>query len=106
LLGYVRLCAQERGNEFLHLGGGVGGYKDSLYAFKSGFSRRRHSFLTLRLITDEEKYRYLVGLRARALNAEAEDLLKSDFFPAYRYPSPEDNGQGYGHRRIGAHSES
>jgi hypothetical protein len=105
LLDYVRLWAKERGNEFLHLGGGVGGYKDSLYAFKSGFSRRRHSFLTLRLIMDEAKYRYLVGLRARALNAEAEDLLKSDFFPAYRYPSPEDNGQGYGPRGIGAHSE-
>src|SRR5438132_770056 len=72
LLDYVRLWAQERGNEFLHLGGGVGGCKDSLYAFKSGFSKRRHSFLTLRLVTDEEKYQYLVGLRARALNAKAE----------------------------------
>jgi hypothetical protein len=106
LLDYVRLWAQERGNEFLHLGGGVGGGKDSLYAFKAGFSRRRHSFLTLRLITDEEKYRDLVGLRARALNAEAEDLLKSDFFPAYRYPSPEGNGQRIWAPGIEAHSES
>lgn len=84
LLDYVRLWAKERGNEFLHLGGGVGGFKDSLYTFKAGFSRQRHSFLTLRLIVDQEKYDYLVHLRARSLNIQPEELLKSNFFPAYR----------------------
>ncbi len=84
-LHYTRLWAKERGNEFLHLGGGLGGSKeDSLYTFKSGFSRQRHNFLTLRLITDEEKYRYLVDIRAKALNTQAEELLNSNFFPAYR----------------------
>lgn len=81
---FVRLWAKERGNEFLHLGGGVGGAKDSLYNFKAGFSKQRYNFLTLRLITDEEKYRYLVDLRAKALNTESEKLLQSKFFPAYR----------------------
>lgn len=86
LLHYVRLWAKERGNNFLHLGGGIGGSnKDSLYTFKSGFSKQRHDFLTLRLITDEEKYRYLVDLRAKNLNTLPEQLLKSDFFPAYRF---------------------
>lgn len=84
LLDYVRLWSKERGNEFLHIGGGVGGSKDSLYTFKSGFSRQRHNFLTLRLITDEEKYRHLVELRAESLNIQAEELFKSTFFPAYR----------------------
>ncbi|MDZ7959730.1 MAG: GNAT family N-acetyltransferase [Aulosira sp. DedQUE10] len=85
LLHYVRLWAKERGNEFLHLGGGVGGSKeDSLYTFKSGFSRQKHNFMTLRLITDEEKYQYLVDLRAKALKIQAEELLNSYFFPAYR----------------------
>lgn len=85
LLDYVRFWAKERGNEFLHLGGGVGGStEDSLYTFKSGFSRQRHNFLTLRLITDEKKYFHLVELRAKSLNTQAEELLKSIFFPAYR----------------------
>lgn len=85
LLHYVRLWAKERGNEFLHIGGGVGGSTtDSLYTFKSGFSRQRHHFLTLKLITDEEKYYSLVNLRAKALNTQAEALLSLDFFPAYR----------------------
>jgi hypothetical protein len=87
LLHFVRLWAKERGNEFLHLGGGVGGTKeDKLYVFKSGFSRQRHPFLTLRLITDEEKYLHLTHLRAKALNMQVDSLLNSSFFPAYRAP--------------------
>jgi len=85
LLDYVRFWAKERGNEFLHLGGGIGGSKeDSLYKFKSGFSRQRHNFLTLRLITDQEKYLHLVELRAKSLNTQPEELLQSNFFPVYR----------------------
>lgn len=84
MFDYIRFWAKERGNAFLHLGGGVGGGKDSLYHFKVGFSKQRHTFLTLRLIIDEEKYRHLVELRAKSLNKEAEKLLNTDFFPAYR----------------------
>jgi hypothetical protein len=84
LLDYVRLWAKKRGNEFLHLGGGVRGSKDSLHTFKTGFSRQRHNLLTLRLITDEEKYHHLVELHAKSLNTKVEELLKTDFFPAYR----------------------
>jgi hypothetical protein len=69
----------------LHLGGGVGGStEDSLYTFKSGFSQLSHKFLTLRLITDEEKYHHLVNLRAKVLEVTPSDLLQSNFFPAYR----------------------
>ncbi len=84
MFDYVRFWAKERGNKFLHLGGGVGAAKDSLYNFKAGFSKQRHPFLTLRLITDQEKYLYLVELRAKYLKTEPETLLKSKFFPAYR----------------------
>lgn len=86
LLDYVRYWAKARGNEFMHLGGGVGGSTtDSLYTFKSGFSRQRHQFLTLRLITDEEKYHDLVNWRAEVLNVKVDELLNSSFFPAYRF---------------------
>ncbi|KYC40115.1 FemAB family protein [Scytonema hofmannii PCC 7110] len=82
---YARYWAQEHGYEFLHLGGGVGGStEDSLYTFKSGFSQLTHKFLTLRLITDEEKYHQLVNLRAKVLGVTASELLQSNFFPAYR----------------------
>ena len=84
LLHHARLWAKERGNEFLHIGGGVGGNKDKLFTFKSGFSRQRHQFLTLRLIVDESKYNYLVEARAKELNIESSKLFDSDFFPAYR----------------------
>jgi hypothetical protein len=50
--------------------GGVGGGKDSLYHFKAGFSKQTHTFLTLRLIIDEEKYSHLLELRAKSLNTE------------------------------------
>lgn len=84
MFDYVRFWAKGCGNEVFHLGGGVGGGKDSLYHFKAGFSKQRHTFLTLRQIIDKDKYLHLVDLRAKCLNTEAEKLLKTDFFPAYR----------------------
>ncbi len=81
---FVRYWAKERGNEFLHLGGGVGGSEDSVFSFKAGFSKKRHTFFTLRLITDQDKYNYLVEQRANYLDIEVEALKDKDFFPAYR----------------------
>jgi FemAB family len=81
---YARYWAKERGNNFLHLGGGVGASQDSVYSFKAGFSKLRHTFMTLRLIINEAKYHYLVEQRAKTLNTEPLLLLQSDFFPAYR----------------------
>lgn len=91
MIDYVRFWAKERGNEVFHLGGGVGGNKDSLYHFKTGFSKQRHTFLTLQLITDLDKYNHLVKLRAKALNTETNRLLNANFFPAYRCSSVANN---------------
>lgn len=84
MFDYVRFWAKERGNQVFHLGGGVGGAKDSLYHFKIGFSRKRYKFLLFRLITDEQKYMYLVDLQAKLLNTQVDQLLKTEFFPVYR----------------------
>ncbi|AFZ37648.1 hypothetical protein Sta7437_4171 [Stanieria cyanosphaera PCC 7437] len=81
---YARYWAHRRGNEFLHLGGGVGGTEDAVYNFKAGFSKLRHQFNTMRLITNQKKYDYLVQLRAKKLNIAPEKLYQSNFFPAYR----------------------
>ncbi len=83
-MDYARFWAKERGNEFLHLGGGVGATIDKVYSFKASFSKLRHTYLTQRLIIDEEKYNHLVNLRAEHLNIQAPELLGSNFFPAYR----------------------
>lgn len=80
----LRFWAKERGNEIFHLGGGVGGNKDSLYHFKAGFSKLTHDFLTLRLIADADKYHHLVEVQAKILNIETERLQRSSFFPSYR----------------------
>ncbi|KAB8321056.1 GNAT family N-acetyltransferase [Tolypothrix campylonemoides VB511288] len=84
MFDHVRYWAKERGNEIFHLGGGVGGAKDSLHHFKVGFSQQRYNFPLVRLITDEENYIYLVALRAKLLNTQVDQLLKTEFFPVYR----------------------
>jgi hypothetical protein len=84
LLHYVRLWAKERGNQYLHIGGGVGGQKDNLYTFKSGFSKQRHDFFTLRTVVDSNMYNDLLHFRAKTINKSVEDLKTSTFFPAYR----------------------
>jgi hypothetical protein len=80
----VRYWASERSNEFLHLGGGVGGASDSLYDFKAGFSQLTHDFYTMRLIINPEKYDVLVQNRAQNFDTTMQALLGSNFFPAYR----------------------
>jgi lipid II:glycine glycyltransferase (peptidoglycan interpeptide bridge formation enzyme) len=84
MFDHVRFWAKEHGNEVLHLGGGVGSVQDNLYRFKAGFSQQRHPFSTMRLIIDEDNYYHLVNLQAKYLNMHPEQLLKSEFFPAYR----------------------
>lgn len=84
LLHHMRLWAKARGNQYLHIGGGVGGQKDNLYTFKSGFSKQRHEFLTLRSVIDHHHYNNLIEFRAQSINKTVEELKKSQFFPAYR----------------------
>ncbi|MEX2220520.1 MAG: GNAT family N-acetyltransferase [Candidatus Rokuibacteriota bacterium] len=78
--------AKSRGNRYLHIGGGVGGSNDRLLEFKRGFSELLFPFSTLRLITDERKYRELTTRRAQAADVSVEDVSGSHFFPAYRAP--------------------
>ena len=63
----VRRWGKARGDLVLHLGGGRGGSEDSLFAFKSRFSRRRHAFHTGRWVLDRVAYQELVAARERWL---------------------------------------
>jgi hypothetical protein len=83
---FVRHWAQQRGNQVLHLGGGVGAAKDPLYEFKAGFGPGRWQFQSLRLVPDAAFYAALVAQRAKALGVPPEQLTQGSYFPAYRAP--------------------
>lgn len=78
ILDEARLIGNELGLQFLHLGGGVGGSDDdSLFRFKSGFSKQLCQFSVWKYVVDQEKYDSLVHVR-KIKN------VTSGFFPLYR----------------------
>ncbi len=78
ILDEARLLANDLNLQYLHLGGGVGGGdNDSLFRFKSGFSKNFHQFSIWKMIVDPEKYDLLV----REKGLENSD---DTFFPLYR----------------------
>jgi hypothetical protein len=56
ILDTVRLWATDRGARILHLGGGLGGRKDSIYEFKRGFSDCEQPFYVWRHVADPKSY--------------------------------------------------
>lgn len=78
ILDEARLLGNEKQLDYLHLGGGVGGSDDdSLFRFKSGFSKQLRQFSVWKYIIDREKYDSLVQVR------KIQDVT-SGFFPLYR----------------------
>src|SRR5580692_6872502 len=86
LIHFARQWGKDRGNDVLHLGGGVGAAHDSLLHFKGGFSKLRSNFHSWRLIVDEPAYRELVA-QNRA-QASVTDDSPNGFFPEYRIDYP------------------
>ena len=78
----ARIWSKERGNTWMHLGGGRGTDDDSLLHFKAGFAGERIAYRTLRTIVAEDRYRELVDGRFPDGVPES----AADFFPAYRAP--------------------
>lgn len=85
LFDHVRQWGMAQGARLVHLGGGVGASHDSLYQFKSGFSKLRQPFSTWRLIVDEPRYEELSRWR-NGLYPDEADAQDSDYFPEYRRP--------------------
>ncbi|MGH2559086.1 MAG: GNAT family N-acetyltransferase [Thermomicrobiales bacterium] len=83
-IDFLRRWAKERGNRLLHLGGGLGGRADGLFAFKSGFSKDRAAFATWRLITDDVVYQALTARWEADHGVPADEA--GGFFPLYRKP--------------------
>lgn len=64
----------------LHLGGGLGAARDSLFDFKAGFSKREATFRTARFVLDPAAYERECG--------DAETASELDgYFPRYRRPT-------------------
>lgn len=85
LLDEVRLWAAGRGNKWFHLGGGRGGQQDSLFAFKSSFSKESFPFFVWKDILQPDVYEDLCRRHARIHQAEPRT---SGYFPAYRAGLP------------------
>ena len=78
---YVRSWTKASGHYVFHLGGGVGGARDSLFEFKAGFSKERAEFFTYRMVLDEWKNDTLLDLAHRQ---NGRHDIHTDYFPPYR----------------------
>jgi len=76
IIDEARLYGNQNRLKFLHLGGGLNGSDDdSLFRFKSGFSKKKSQFRTWEYIVNETIYKELVSKNG---------VSNSTFFPLYR----------------------
>jgi hypothetical protein len=81
ILDYRQIVwARDRGDRWLHLGGGRGGASDSLMLYKAGFSPLRTPFHTIRAILLEDRYEDLVAAHL----PELDPWDMTGHFPVYR----------------------
>lgn len=83
LLYEALLWAKEQGYKTFNLGGG---YQtgDSLFSFKSAFSKTTATFYTYRKVHDDHKYQALCAARDEYDKSIGKNLIESDYFPKYR----------------------
>ena len=83
----VHRWGMERGFRWLHLGGGVGSCEDSLFKFKSGFSRSQDSckiFKIAKMVIDPKNYAHLVERRRLWAKQNGYGFFQDSYFPEYR----------------------
>jgi len=76
LIDHVRLLGVNLNYKILHLGGGVGSKNDSLFNYKTGFSKSFLDFKTWKYIVDYKKYNDLVF--------KYKIVGNHNYFPLYR----------------------
>lgn len=74
-LDEMRIEATNKGYEYFNLGGGLGSKEDSLFEFKSSFSKDFRIFKVWKLIVNQEIYDSL---------SIGNNNLNTDYFPLYR----------------------
>ncbi|WP_178985683.1 peptidoglycan bridge formation glycyltransferase FemA/FemB family protein [Winogradskyella helgolandensis] len=84
IIDEMSIYSTKKGYQYLNLGGGKGSKEDSLYRFKSKFSKNYKVFKIWKYIVDRNAYKTLTE---NHLNTELEDHeLDIGYFPAYRAP--------------------
>jgi hypothetical protein len=83
LLYEAILWAKSRGFKIMNLGGGYG-QNDSLFHFKSSFSKTTADFYTYSRIHNQTVYERLHRARDLYGEQEHENVIQSDYFPIYR----------------------
>lgn len=82
MLYEIGRAGKRAGASVMHLGGGVGGRRDTLFEFKAAFSPLRNPFGTYRMVLHRERYQEL----CRWWQQQSRNIpLNSDYFPLYRY---------------------
>lgn len=84
IIDEMRIEATNEGFKYFNLGGGKSSREDSLFRFKSAFSKDFRVFRIWKYIVDETAYRTLS--ENHAVDTLNPDDLTSGFFPAYRAP--------------------
>jgi hypothetical protein len=83
----MRSWGTQNGYRWLHLGGGLGAQRDSLFDFKAGFSQTYLPFQASKIVVDRAAYRDLVARRGQWVSRHHLDDPANEFFPEYRRPA-------------------
>lgn len=85
LMYEIILWAKEHGFELFHLGGGVtSSESDSLFQFKSSFSKNRIPLYSYNRINNSIIYDYLCELKKTYEVSDNSEIRNLDYFPLYR----------------------
>jgi len=79
----MRVKSTNDGYKYLNLGGGRSCKQDSLFTFKSSFSKHYMPFKLWKFIVNEEAYEFLVN-KQKQIEANVDFEIDKEFFPAYR----------------------
>lgn len=80
IIDEMRIKSTEEGFKYFNLGGGLGSKEDSLFRFKSGFSKDFRVFKTWKYIVNKEAYK----AQTYDVLGQDFDLSTIEYFPAYR----------------------
>lgn len=86
ILDEVRRWGASQGYKWLHLGGGLGSQEDSLFRFKSGFSKSRFPFEIIKAIIEPQAYAKLVAQKNHWIESNGYLKQSGNYFPTYRAP--------------------
>jgi hypothetical protein len=79
----MRVKSTEAGYTYFNLGGGRANKQDSLFSFKTSFSKNLKPFKLWKYIVDEKAYQDLVK-QQRDIEKDVNLEIDEEFFPAYR----------------------